>query len=69
MVAALQPSTEATLAGLARESATLQRTVGEAVQRQLDGLSAGFGCGHHRGHRQLGLGAGTAAAGEHRPHR
>jgi predicted nucleic acid-binding protein len=43
VVAALQPSTEATLAGLARESATLQRTVGEAVQRQLDGLSAGFG--------------------------
>lgn len=43
VVAALQPSTEATLAGLARESAALQTTVGEAVQRQLDGLSAGFG--------------------------
>jgi hypothetical protein len=43
VVAALQPSTEATLAGLARESAAMQRTVSEAVQRQLDGLSAGFG--------------------------
>jgi hypothetical protein len=43
VVAALQPSTEATLAGLARESAAMQATVTEAVQRQLDGLSAGFG--------------------------
>ena len=42
VVTALQPSTEATLAGLARESAAMQTTVGEAVQRQLDGLSAGF---------------------------
>lgn len=43
VVAALQPSTEATLAGLARESAAVQTTVTEAVQRQLEGLSAGFG--------------------------
>ncbi|MBA3931057.1 MAG: DUF802 domain-containing protein, partial [Xanthomonas sp.] len=43
VVAALQPSTEATLAGLTRESAAMQNTVTEAVQRQLDGLSAGFG--------------------------
>ncbi|MBD9477515.1 DUF802 domain-containing protein [Pseudoxanthomonas sp. PXM02] len=43
VVAALQPSTEATLAGLARESAAMQATVTGAVQRQLDGLSAGFG--------------------------
>lgn len=43
VVAALQPSTDATLAGLARESAAMQATVTEAVQRQLDGLSAGFG--------------------------
>ncbi|MBD9467837.1 DUF802 domain-containing protein [Pseudoxanthomonas sp. PXM01] len=43
VVAALQPSTEATLAGLARESVAMQTTVTEAVQRQLDGLSAGFG--------------------------
>ncbi|MEW6343764.1 MAG: DUF802 domain-containing protein [Pseudomonadota bacterium] len=40
--AALQPVMEATLAGLAQESAALQGTVSEAVQRQLDGLSAGF---------------------------
>jgi len=38
--AALQPVMEATLAGLAQESAALQGTVSEAVQRQLDGLSA-----------------------------
>ncbi len=43
VVAALQPSTEATLAGLARESAAMQATVTGAVQRQLEGLSAGFG--------------------------
>ena len=43
VVAALQPSTEATLAGLARESAAMQTTVTKAVQRQLDGLNAGFG--------------------------
>jgi len=42
VVTALQPSTEATLAGLARESAAMQTTVSDAVQRQLDGLSAGF---------------------------
>ena len=40
--AALQPVMEATLAGLARESAALHGKVSEAVQRQLDGLSNGF---------------------------
>jgi hypothetical protein len=43
VVAALQPATEATLAGLARESAAMQHAVTQAVQRQLDGLTAGFG--------------------------
>jgi hypothetical protein len=38
----LQPVVESTLASLARESAAIQASVGEAVQRQLDGLSAGF---------------------------
>src|SRR5690242_13200258 len=38
----LQPVVEATLASLARESSAIQASVGEAVQRQLDGLSAGF---------------------------
>lgn len=42
VVAALQPATEATLAGLARETATMQATVADAVQRQLDGLATGF---------------------------
>jgi hypothetical protein len=37
--AALQPVMEATLAGLARESAALQGTVSEATQRQLDAVS------------------------------
>ena len=40
---ALQPAMEATMAALARETAALQGAVSEAVQRQLDGLSAGFG--------------------------
>jgi hypothetical protein len=40
--AALQPVMEATLAGLARESAAMHETVTHAVQRQLDGLSSGF---------------------------
>ncbi len=40
--AALQPVMEATMAGLARESAALHETVTQAVQRQLDGLSGGF---------------------------
>ncbi|MHC6053475.1 DUF802 domain-containing protein [Ralstonia solanacearum] len=40
--AALQPVVEATMAGLAREAASLQETVTRAVQRQLDGLSSGF---------------------------
>ena len=43
VVAALQPATDATLAGLARESAAMQDAVTQAVQRQLDGLTAGFG--------------------------
>ena len=38
----LQPVVETTLASLARESSAIQASVGEAVQRQLDGLSAGF---------------------------
>ncbi|CAN7746649.1 DUF802 domain-containing protein [Caballeronia sp. LjRoot34] len=40
--AALQPVMEATMAGLARETASLHATVTQAVQRQLDGLSSGF---------------------------
>jgi hypothetical protein len=40
--AALQPVMEATMAGLARETASLHDTVTHAVQRQLDGLSSGF---------------------------
>jgi len=38
----LQPVVESTLASLARESAAIQASVGEAVQRQLDGLTTGF---------------------------
>ncbi|WP_213763788.1 DUF802 domain-containing protein [Caballeronia sp. dw_19] len=40
--AALQPVMEATMAGLARETASLHATVTQAVERQLDGLSSGF---------------------------
>ena len=40
--AAIQPVVETTLAGLARESATLHDMVTHAVQRQLDGLSTRF---------------------------
>lgn len=40
--AALQPVMEATMAGLARETAALHESVTHAVQRQLDGLSSGF---------------------------
>ncbi|AOJ07328.1 DUF802 domain-containing protein [Burkholderia mayonis] len=40
--AALQPVVETTMAGLARETAALHDAVSHAVQRQLDGLSAGF---------------------------
>jgi len=40
--ATLQPVVESTLAGLARETATLHGTVTQAVQHHLDGLSAGF---------------------------
>jgi hypothetical protein len=40
--AALKPVMEATMAGLARETAALHDTVTQAVQRQLDGLSSGL---------------------------
>lgn len=40
--AALQPVMAATMAGLARETASMHDSVTHAVQRQLDGLSAGF---------------------------
>lgn len=40
--AALQPIAEATMAALARETAALHDSVSHAVQRQLEGLSAGF---------------------------
>ncbi|HYS65579.1 MAG TPA: DUF802 domain-containing protein [Paraburkholderia sp.] len=40
--AALQPVMEATMAGLARETAALHDTVTHAVERQLNGLSSGF---------------------------
>ncbi|MEP6907861.1 MAG: DUF802 domain-containing protein, partial [Pseudoxanthomonas sp.] len=40
--AALQPAMENTLAGLALESTRLHETVSVAVQRQLEGVSAGF---------------------------
>ncbi len=39
---ALQPIMEATMAGIARQTADLQSTVGDAVRAQLDGLSSGF---------------------------
>ena len=38
----LQPVVESTLASLARESAAIQASVSDAVQRQLDGLASGF---------------------------
>ncbi|ALE58478.1 DUF802 domain-containing protein [Paraburkholderia sp. RL17-368-BIF-A] len=40
--AALEPVMQATMAGLARESASLHESVSQAVQRQLDALSNGF---------------------------
>lgn len=40
--AALQPAVEGTMAALARETATLHAGVNQAVQRQLETLSAGF---------------------------
>ncbi|MGF6710829.1 hypothetical protein QFZ41_001793 [Luteibacter sp. W1I16] len=40
--AALQPVIDATMAGLAREAASLHDTVTDAVQRHLNGLTAGF---------------------------
>ncbi|SMF98767.1 DUF802 domain-containing protein [Burkholderia singularis] len=40
---AFQPVIEATMAGLAREAASLHDSVSHAVQRQLDSLSSGFG--------------------------
>jgi hypothetical protein len=38
--AAIEPAVQATLAGLARESATLRDTLAAAVQQQLDGVTA-----------------------------
>ncbi|MFS8978317.1 DUF802 domain-containing protein [Cupriavidus necator] len=40
--AAIQPAVEATMAGLARETAALRDTVTQAVQQQLEGISARF---------------------------
>ncbi len=40
--ATIQPVVEATMAGIARETAALQSTVAQALQTQLDGLSARF---------------------------
>ncbi|MEX3842798.1 DUF802 domain-containing protein [Paraburkholderia sp. BR10882] len=40
--AALQPVVEATMAGLARESASMQGALTQAVQQQLDGFARGF---------------------------
>jgi hypothetical protein len=40
--AALQPAVEATMAGLARETASLHDTVTQAVERQLKGISTGL---------------------------
>lgn len=40
--AALQPIVETTMAAIARETASLHEAVTQSVQRQMDGLSAGF---------------------------
>ncbi len=40
--AAIQPVVEATLLGMARQTSVLHETMGAAVQRQLDGITAGF---------------------------
>ena len=40
--AAIQPVVEATMAGIARETATLHDTIAQTVQQQLDGLSTRF---------------------------
>jgi hypothetical protein len=40
--AAIQPVVEATMAGIARETATLHDTISQTVQQQLDGLSSRF---------------------------
>ncbi|MFC4522495.1 DUF802 domain-containing protein [Cupriavidus pinatubonensis] len=40
--AAIQPAVEATMAGIARETAALHTTVTDAVRQQLDGLSTRF---------------------------
>lgn len=40
--ALLQPVVEATMAGLARETASLREAVSQSVQQHLDGLSGGF---------------------------
>lgn len=40
--AALQPAMEATMASIARDTATLHERLTQAVQQQLDGISSGF---------------------------
>lgn len=40
--ATIQPVVEATMAGIARETATLQQALSQTVERQLDGLSTRF---------------------------
>lgn len=40
--AALQPAMEATMAGIARDTAALHERLTQAVQQQLDGISSGF---------------------------
>lgn len=59
--AALQPAVDATMAAVARDSAALHARVGEAVQQQLDGLSAGFAAA-----ASAAAGSWTAALAEHR---
>jgi hypothetical protein len=45
--AALQPAVEATMSGIARETSAFQQRMGDAVQAQLDGLSARFDTAVH----------------------
>ncbi|MET4728122.1 hypothetical protein ABIE09_001929 [Lysobacter enzymogenes] len=59
--AALQPAVDATMAAVARDSAALHARVGEAVQQQLDGLSAGFAAA-----ATAAAGSWTAALADHR---
>ncbi|QWP77087.1 DUF802 domain-containing protein [Lysobacter sp. K5869] len=59
--AALQPAVDATMAAVARDSAALHERVGEAVQKQLDGLSAGFAAA-----ATAAAGSWTSALADHR---